>query len=105
MTLGYNSPFFSRIEFGWEFRVKPLGQNSIGSHPPDRADQYLVAQEVPYLTWICATQRRSTSPNATSGGHLPRFARPDCAIQPVRTVPTTPSSQIYNRRERGAGCS
>ena len=41
-----------------------------------------------------ATQRRSTTPNATFGSHLARFARPDCATEPVRIVPSNPSSQI-----------
>ena len=37
-----------------------------------------------------ATQRRSTTPNATFGSHLARFARPDCATEPVRIVPSKP---------------
>ena len=39
-----------------------------------------------------ATQRRLTTPNATSGRHLARFARPDCAIEPVRIVSRGASS-------------
>ena len=40
-----------------------------------------------------ATQRRLTTPKATSGAHSGRFRRPDCAIEPVRIVPSNPSSQ------------
>ena len=34
-----------------------------------------------------ATQRRLTTPNATFGSQMARFARPYCATEPVRTVP------------------
>ena len=40
--------------------------------------------------------RRPAPPNATSGRRLSRFARPDCATEPVRTVPSTPSSQSHS---------
>ena len=44
---------------------------------PDRADQYLVAQEVPYLTWIRATQR-----------HLTPLQAATCPDSRARTVPS-----------------
>ena len=47
-----------------------------------------------------ATQRRSTTPNATFGSHLARFARPDCATEPVRIVPSNPSSVTSRRSNR-----
>ena len=94
-------PFFSRIEFGWEFRVN-LQVRTRSARIPGPSGPISSGPGGP-LSHV--DPRHSTPPNATSGGHLPRFARPDCAIQPVRTVPTNPSSQIYNRRERGAGCS
>ena len=83
------------LEFGWEFRVNLQVRTRSARIPGPSGPE-------PRRSLI---SRGSAPLNATSGGHLPRFARPDCAIQPVRTVPTTPSSQIYNRRERGAGCS
>ena len=48
--------------------------------------------------------RGSAPLNATSGGHLPRFARPDCAIQPVQTVPTShaaPRRRTRSGRKKG----
>ena len=50
--------------------------------------QYLVGAQGPIPRAPGATQRRLTTPNATSGRHLARFARPDCAIEPVRIVPS-----------------
>ena len=43
---------------------------------PDRADQYLVAQEVPYLTWIRATQRHFRRPPAPI--RAPGLCHPTC---------------------------
>ena len=40
-----------------------------------------------------ATQRRLTTPNATSGRPSGPIRGPDCAIEPVRIVPSNPSSQ------------
>ncbi len=43
---------------------------------PDRADQYLVAQEVPYHTWIRATQRHFRRPPAPI--RAPGLCHPTC---------------------------
>ena len=37
-----------------------------------------------------------TPPSATSGSLSGRFRRPDCAIQPVRSVPSNPSPQNWH---------
>ena len=57
--------------------------------------QYLVGTQGPIPRAPGATQRRLTTPNATSGRHLAQFARPDCAIEPVRIVPRNPSRPLH----------
>ena len=83
----------SRSEYGVPVRRDPLRREAHGTGRPAEPR----VAEHPRRRLLDTPQ---VTPNDTSGRHLARFARPDYAMQPVRTVPNPLSDQSRLRISR-----